>query len=223
MQSPDSPFFSVVIPVFNRPDYLRAAIESVRAQTWADYEIIVVDDGSTDDGVAQLLNEHRSSVRSIHQENAGQAVARNRAAAEAKGKYLAFLDSDDVWYPHTLATFADLINQYDQPSMLMGLPVDWDDQTPVPVVEAAEPQADAYPRALDAPLGDGFVGSCVMVVDRAAFQRVGGFIEVRHNGEDLDLLLRLSVEPGFVWVRQPATLAYRAHDGNSIKQSASTV
>ncbi|MEK6374321.1 MAG: glycosyltransferase family 2 protein [Acidobacteriota bacterium] len=92
---------SVIIPTYNYARYLRDAIDSVLAQTVAPLEIIVVDDGSTDD-TPQVLTAYGAKIRAIHQSNQGVAAARNTGVAAARGEYIAFLDSDDLWLPRKL-------------------------------------------------------------------------------------------------------------------------
>src|SRR5262245_39908172 len=92
------PNVSVVIPSYNSAAYLPAAIDSVLAQTARDLEVIVVDDGSTDD-TPDVVARYGPPVRGIRQANAGVAAARNRGIAEARGRYIAFLDADDTWEP----------------------------------------------------------------------------------------------------------------------------
>ena len=89
---------TVVIPVYNGGRYLRESIDSVLAQTFHDYEIVCVDDGSTDDSPV-LLQEYGQRLRVVRQENSGQSAARNVGVKLARGEYIAFLDQDDVWYP----------------------------------------------------------------------------------------------------------------------------
>ena len=89
---------SVIIPTYNRAAYIVEALESVFAQTYGDCEIIVVDDGSTDDTKA-VLQSHMARIRYIYQENAGVSVARNTGISAATGEWIAFLDSDDQWRP----------------------------------------------------------------------------------------------------------------------------
>ncbi|MDQ3809566.1 MAG: glycosyltransferase, partial [Chloroflexota bacterium] len=99
------PVVSVIIPTYNRAAYLREAVASVRAQTYATWELIVVDDGSTDDTWAYLssLREHR--LRVIAQAHCGNpASLRNVGLRAARGEYIAFLDSDDLWAPEKLET-----------------------------------------------------------------------------------------------------------------------
>ena len=94
---------SVVIITYNRADFLKEAIESVLAQTYQDYELIIVDDGSTDHtrDVVRLFDDNR--IRYFHHENRGMTPTRNRGIREATGEYIAFLDSDDVWFPEKLS------------------------------------------------------------------------------------------------------------------------
>lgn len=95
------PLITVIIPVYNSERYLGAAIDSVLAQQWAPLEIIVVDDGSTDQS-AQVVRRYRPVVQLLHQRNAGPGPARNRGIAAAHGDFLAFLDADDLWVAHKL-------------------------------------------------------------------------------------------------------------------------
>jgi glycosyltransferase involved in cell wall biosynthesis len=105
-----APFFSVVIPVYNRADVLGHALQSVLKQTFQDFEIIVVDDGSRDDphAVVEAINDPRISY--VRQENKGGAAARNRGFDEARGRFVALLDSDDRFLPHHLANMHRLLD-----------------------------------------------------------------------------------------------------------------
>jgi glycosyltransferase involved in cell wall biosynthesis len=103
---------SVIIPLFNKAPYIQRALDSVRAQTFVDFEVIVVDDGSTDDGGSLATAYSDSRIRTIAQKNAGPGAARNRGIAEARGEYLAFLDADDEWMPGFLATSLALLTKY---------------------------------------------------------------------------------------------------------------
>lgn len=216
------PLFSVIIPVYNHPDYLREALESVYAQTLKDYELILVDDGSTDPGVSQLLQSCQGQMQVIKQANAGQAVARNRGVASAKGKYIAFLDADDVWYPHTLEVFKKVIDQAGQPSMISGKPQYWTEHETLPAAESTPLDYQLFSTLYATGMIEYFLGSGNLVVQREVFNRIGGFPKMRDNAEDLDLFMLLSTAPGYVQINAPYTLAYRMHEENSIKQIDST-
>lgn len=95
--------FSVVIPMFNRANVIKRAIDSVLGQTYQDFEIVVVDDGSTDDSVTVVKSYNDKRIRLIHQENSGATAARNNGISNSYGTYVSFLDSDDYWFDNMLA------------------------------------------------------------------------------------------------------------------------
>jgi glycosyltransferase involved in cell wall biosynthesis len=97
-----NPMVSVIIPTYNRAWIVKESILSVLAQTFQDYELIVVDDGSTDHTQA-ILDEFQDRIEVIHQKNSGVSAARNHGVDASKGKWIAFLDSDDLWMPGKLA------------------------------------------------------------------------------------------------------------------------
>ena len=106
---------SVVIPLYNKEPYVRRALESIAAQTFGDYEVIVVDDGSTDEGARVVEEFAREStagarLRLVSQPNAGPGAARNRGLAEARGRFAAFLDADDEWLPEFLSEGVKLLD-----------------------------------------------------------------------------------------------------------------
>src|ERR1700744_2070777 len=106
---PATPFFTVIIPVFNRANVLGDAIRSVLAQTCQDFEIVIVDDGSRDDPGAVIAAFHDPRLRFVRQENQGVGTARNTAIDTARGRFIAPLDSDDVFLPHHLETMKAML------------------------------------------------------------------------------------------------------------------
>lgn len=104
--------FSVVIPLYNKEHYIVNTIKSVLNQSFQDYELIVVDDGSKDNSYENASMVRSEKVQIIHQENQGVAVARNTGVENAKGEYIAFLDADDYWYPDYLHEINKLIDEY---------------------------------------------------------------------------------------------------------------
>ena len=101
---------SVIIPLYNKESYVTRALDSIASQDYSDFEVIVVDDGSTDRGAALVESYQRRPVRVIKQSNAGPGAARNRALAEAQGEFVAFLDADDEWGPNYLSEGVRLLN-----------------------------------------------------------------------------------------------------------------
>jgi hypothetical protein len=105
------PRVSVIIPLFNKAPFIGRALQSVAAQTFADSEVIVVDDGSSDGGAKIVEQFNDARVRLIKQDNAGPGAARNRGLAEAQGELIAFLDADDEWLPEFLADGVRLLDE----------------------------------------------------------------------------------------------------------------
>jgi glycosyltransferase involved in cell wall biosynthesis len=103
-----NPYFSVVIPLYNKQSHVKETIETVLSQTFQNFEIVVVNDGSKDDSVKIVQTIQDERIRIIHQENQGVSVARNNGIKEAKTEYIAFLDADDIWLPHYLQTIYNL-------------------------------------------------------------------------------------------------------------------
>lgn len=104
-----NPVVSIIVPVYNAEEYLRNLLDSVRRQTFGDYELILVDDGSTDDSLAicKTYQQQDARIRVIHQDNAGASAARNRGIAECVGEYLTFWDADDEVEPDILMVMVD--------------------------------------------------------------------------------------------------------------------
>jgi glycosyltransferase involved in cell wall biosynthesis len=102
---------SVIIPLHNKGKYIWRALNSVLAQTYEDFEVVVVDDGSSDDGPDIVRKYKDQRLRLLHQENAGPGAARNRGIRETSGRYVAFLDADDEWLPDFLKVTLDHLNK----------------------------------------------------------------------------------------------------------------
>lgn len=208
---------SVIIPSYNRREYLMACLDSVAAQRRAPDEVIVVDDGSTD-GTQEAVAA-RGDATLTTQANAGPGAARNRGAAAATGDYLAFLDSDDLWFPWSLEVMAGLLEKHDHPALLFARFEDFTGAAPEGMAEEAA-SAMAFSDYLASADHGFFAGAGMMVIAREAFAAVGGFAEERMNSEDHDLALRLGTAPGFVQVIAPVTVAHRMHGGNEMANTS---
>src|SRR5438093_7588070 len=104
------PYVSVIIPVFNGERYIRQTIESVLAQTYNNFEILVIDDGSTD-GTAEAVKEYEKNLRYVRQGNGGASKARNQGIRFSQGKYIAFQDADDLWGREKLAIQVEFLEK----------------------------------------------------------------------------------------------------------------
>ena len=103
---------SVVIPLYNKERYIERAVYSVLSQTFQQFEIVIVNDGSTDGSVSVIERMNNPLIRLIHQKNGGVSAARNRGIEEARFEYIAFLDADDEWKENHLEVIAGLIRKF---------------------------------------------------------------------------------------------------------------
>ena len=207
------PLFSTIIPVFNRAQLIRATLDSVLAQELGDQEVIVVDDGSTDD-TFQSLAAYSDRIRVLRQKNSGPAVARNLGIAEAGGKYIAILDSDDLWFPWTLATYAEAITRFDSPAFIAGAPAVFSDKSEVCAIQREPLKAERFADYLASGEAWRWFSASSFVLRADAVRAVGGFSTEWINADDADLALRLGQAAGFVDIQAPATFAYRDHAGS---------
>lgn len=202
--------FSVVLPTFNRRAWLARALSSVWAQTCTDYEVIVIDDGSTD-GTLDYLSTVAQPVHVIRQANLGAGAARNAGIAVATGDYLAFLDSDDLWFPWTLAAMAETIRAHGGPVLIAGQVMQFTDEAETARVSPECVQSIGFGDFLASSQQPLLIGSGTVVVRRDAATAIAGFTTRDINGEDTDLFLRLGVTTGFVAITAPITVAWRRH------------
>jgi len=119
METSINPFFSVVIPLYNKAAHIRLCLNSVLNQTFTDFEIIVVNDGSTDNSLNIVLSIGSSKIRVIDKKNEGVSSARNVGIREARGKFVAFLDADDYWLQDFLAEIRQL-HQFQPSAVILG-------------------------------------------------------------------------------------------------------
>ena len=126
LQLSHSPSISIIIPVYNVKPWLRRAVNSLQNQTFRSYEILLVDDGSTDGSaeLCDLLADYDMRIRVIHQENAGAASARNAAIAIARGTYLYFMDGDDWCDPEMLSDMYSVAAEHDLDLLVTGFTID---------------------------------------------------------------------------------------------------
>jgi len=205
-----SPLFSVVIPTYNRANMLRQTLQSVFRQEYRDFEVFVVDDGSTEDQLP-VIAEFRDRVTFLRQKNAGPGVARNRGAEAARGDYLAFLDSDDLWFPWTLTVLARFIQEHNRPAVLAGRLFEFLDEAELLGIHQLAVQAASFTDYYASSQRGYFVGAGASVLRREEFLKTGGFRSGFMNAEDHDLIMRMGAAAGFVQVLSPVTIAWRRH------------
>lgn len=198
---------SIVIPLYNKERQVGATLRSVLAQTYQDFEVMVVDDGSTDGSVAvvEAINDQR--IRIIRQKNGGVSAARNTGIREAKGEFISFLDADDEWKPVYLATQARLIQTYPEcdvfatnyefkdesgkvtPTILNKLPFDGQEGVLTNYFEVA---SCSHPP----------LWTSAVMARKTALESVGGFPDGIKSGEDLLTWARLACRYKIAYSRQ---------------------
>ena len=200
-----TPFFSVIVPVYNRAHVLERALRSVLAQSWQDFEIVVVDDGSSDNPRAVLDRIRDSRIRYLRQDNQGGGMARNTAINAAKGRVIAPLDSDDVFLPLHLERMRLLLDGKENVAGYARVLVNrGDGRTFLKPPRAIGAQEDTAEYLL---CERGFIPTITLVVAREMAQRVRYHPKLR-AAEDTDFAIRLALEgcrfemtaePGAVW------------------------
>jgi GT2 family glycosyltransferase len=205
------PTVSVVIPTYNSAAFLRGAIQSVLSQTYSDFEVIVVDDGSTDntESVAHSFGDRVSYVK---QENKGAGAARNHGIKRSQGKYVAFLDSDDLWLPGKLTEQIPLLDRESKIGLVYS---DW---AVVPEQGEAEPsylrnRPAASGHVFDELIQCGFILTSGTVVRRSCLDDVGYFDETLSIAQDYDLWLRICYRWKVALVNKPLVIK-RNRGGN---------
>jgi len=220
MQDVMNPRFSVVIPAHNREKLVGPTIDSVLAQTFTNYEVIVVDDGSTD-GTPVVLRSYGAKIKAVRQENRGPEVARDRGIRMATGEYVALLDSDDLLWPHALETYDRVIRACQSPGLIIGAVTYFEDgKTPQPNGDGSDGiEIFQYRDYLAKDVSVGLYGSNV-VAKKSVFEQAGGLRQstaTTFHMDMLDTMLRIGVYGPCVVVHRPATIAYRVHQTNSIR------
>ena len=219
----DQPLVSVVIPSYNSREYIAEAIDSVRAQQIDHLELVIVDDGSTDDS-ADYIREIAPDARVIRQTNAGAAAARNRGIEEARGRYIAFLDADDIWVSGKLRVQLDLLEQRPDIDLVYGQFKLWHcgpggHYPQPPQVSHTPSQVEPFEDRLlpISILFDSVVCIITVLVRSEALRSVELFNPEYTVGEDYDLWMRLSLLRRCAQL--PAVLAfYRNNPASLTKQ-----
>lgn len=203
-----APTVSVVMPAYNAAGFVRRAVDSVLAQTWADLELLVVDDGSTD-GTQGVLASYGDKLHLLAQPNAGPAAARNHGLQRTRGEYVAFLDADDHWHPRKLERQLQLMQSRPELGFC---------STATKVVSESGAAVGDWPCGIgNDRLPDVlFVRSAAIsgstsgvLARRTLLLEAGGFDESLRGFEDPDLWIRLSARAGYACIPEPLTVVVR--------------
>jgi len=199
----ETPKVSVIIPTYNYGRFVCQAVDSVLAQTWPNIEVIVIDDGSTDD-TADRLKPYADKIRYIYQPNRGLSGARNAGIREAAGEYVAFLDADDLWTPQKIEAQMALVAAQQFETVVC-----------IPANNVATGDTFSFPDCFVVSPGFGSTA----LVKRDVFDETGGFDETLKSVEDRDMMLRITVTGRRIGIVAGDYVHIRTHDANMSKNA----
>lgn len=196
--------FSVIIPLYNKANFVRKTIESVLDQSFKDFEVIIINDGSTDNGLAVVNKINDPRIRIFSKENGGVAVARNFGIEKSQNEYIAFLDADDLWFPDYLETIKGMVEQHPHAGIFatsysyidhLGRKYDMISYTtPKGKILLTENYCKSIIKGEMEQLC-----TDTICIKKILFDKIGGFREGIKIGEDTDMWLRLSLVSPVVW------------------------
>ncbi|MEQ8336718.1 MAG: glycosyltransferase family 2 protein [Cyclobacteriaceae bacterium] len=214
----NKPLVSVLMTVYNRQDYIAEAIQSVLNSSFTDWELVIVDDGSADQSyeIARKIAAKNAKIRlSRNGSNLGQFANRDKAASLAKGKYIKYLDSDDLIYPHGLQVMVDAMEKF--PEAAFGMPGLPNGDEPYPIKH--DGHEGVRKHFLD---GNYFAfGPSALIFKKESFDAIGGFGDNPYVGSDTEIMIRLANKYDYVTM-SPSLIWWRSHDQQEIKQGHSS-
>jgi glycosyltransferase involved in cell wall biosynthesis len=221
-------YFSVIIPLYNKQNTINRAINSVLRQTLESFELIIINDGSTDEGAVYVERLQNQRIRLVKQENRGVSAARNKGAELAEAPYLAFLDADDEWYPNHLADLRRLIHSFPSAgAFATGYFIKEPGRRSVPARFKYVPEGsnggliDSYNRCIA--FGHNPVWSSAVCIRRSTFESVGGFPEGVNLYEDLHLWSRIALSYRIAFTGTPSAVYRRDADNRACLEIVPTV
>ena len=213
------PYFSIVIPVYNKEKFVAKTIESVLSQTFTDYEIIIVNDGSTDQSEAKISVFKDNRIKYYSKKNEGVALARNFGIEKATADNICFLDADDYWYP----TFLETMHRYsselpEQIVFAAAIEIETKNKT-IPAHYSIPSTSDfEIVNFFDASQKECALWTSSVCIHKSVFDKVGNFdIKIKH-GEDTELWIRIGLQFPIVFIRK--ILARYVYDDKSISRNS---
>lgn len=213
--------FSIVIPLFNKASYIEKTLKSVLNQTYTDYEIIVINDGSTDESEGIVLGFNDDRIQLYNQKNQGAAVARNLGIEKAKYNYIAFLDADDLWMENHLETLKNLIQDFPNAGIFASRYQLIFKEGKVTVPKFKGITADFYGIVhdyFDASLNYAVTTSSSIAVPKWVFGELGNFKSKISSGQDSDMWIRIASKYP-VAISNTITASYLHYIQNSLSKT----
>lgn len=185
--------FSVVIPLYNKEEYILRAVESVLSQSFGDFELIIVDDGSSDKSLDVVENIPDPRIRIIQQSNQGVGAARNTGMAKAKYDWIALLDADDAWSPFHLAELVEIINAFSLSKMVSTKVLQLDTSISITDIEKNTPSVIRVANYFEEAAKDiAIIHSSSVAIRKEVFNEIGGFSDNK-MGEDLEYWAKIAL------------------------------
>ncbi len=209
--------FSIIIPLYNKEQFIENTLKSVLQQTYQNFEIIIVNDGSTDRSIELLQKYTDKRIQIIHKQNQGVSVARNNGIKLAKAQFICFLDADDYWYPHFLETFNMLIEKYKNQyvfSAAFEVETKWNTFKSMYSIDPT--QNDLVVDFFEASKKECVLWTSCAVFDKSVFEKVGNFDKTIKIAQDTDLWIRIGLHYPIVFTWE--TLAIYKHDAQSLSK-----
>lgn len=216
------PFFSVVIPLYNKANFIKLTLESVLQQMFQDFEVIVVDDGSTDDGVNLVKSLEDDRINLFCQSNKGASAARNYGVSKANSKWIALLDADDVWYNDHLEELHKTIVMLDKADVVSnGYEIQLTpDFIKKPTYNFDLKNKPAYVNDyFQCSLVDSLFWTSSIAFKKSSFEDIGGFDTELKTGQDLDLFIRFALNYTLAY-NPKITLQYQNRTENNLSKTA---
>ena len=213
------PYFSVVIPVYNKEKFVAKTLKSVLDQTFTDFEIIIVNDGSTDKSEVKILEFKDSRIQYYSKKNEGVAVARNFGIEKATSDYICFIDADDIWFPNFLETMHRFISEFpEQKVFATAIEIETKNKT-IPAHYSISKKSDfEIVDFFDASQKECILWTSSACIHKSVFEKVGTFDTMIKHGEDTELWIRIGLQYPIVFIRK--ILARYVYDNESISRNS---
>ena len=188
------PFFSIIIPVYNKVNFIENTLKSVFQQSFTDYEILLINDGSTDDSESKILAFNDPRIRYYSKKNEGVSETRNLGIEKAKSEYITFLDADDYWYPNFLEEMFLLIKSFPEQSVFSAAIEIENLKTVIPSSYSIPKISDSMiVNYFEASYKEGALFTSCAVFHKNVFEKVGNFDTTIKSGQDTDLWIRIGL------------------------------
>ena len=215
------PFFSIVIPLYNKANFIEATLKSINNQTFKSYEIIIVNDGSTDDSLHKIERFKAPCLKVFTQANKGVANARNFGIAKAKGQYIALLDADDTWHPWHLENLYGLIDTFNNAALFC---TNYEVYLSEKVVKPAFFNFDVstkpfiVPHFFKSSVTNMVAWTSAVAFSKEKFEVIGKFNETLDTYEDIDLWIRFALKYPVAF-HPKISMQYKIYISNSLTKT----